>query len=341
MDQNDWYKRKIESLKADLGYDCRSAKIQFDESVYKAVEKVFGKKWYEVKGCPYEDERVKALVENDRKKYGEFVRLRDGYRLELTHRLDAMFMQVVSGEMERDKFDEIGLIDDEHLKETCKEFCERYNGNVGLVAHVLDKMTEMGYSVWCTCTDCGQQFKPYYDTFGCCIDRNAYTGDGGIGVIMKRILCEDCHCNAKCDVCDEFDKPNPNKADGGASDWANYDFFACVIHAWLNVCWGCASGFEMDHLYYWDNNVNQRFRSDLGTEYEKIEEDLKSEYGLDGHELYEHIVKTPAGRSKINMIRDLLHNAAKNQFLSSLDESWFDDRLDTDMQGQLKLPGIE
>jgi hypothetical protein len=97
----------------------------------------------------------------------------------------------------------------------------------------------------------------------------------------------------------------------------------------------------MDHLYYWDNNVNQRFRSDLGTEYEKIEEDLKSEYGLDGHELYEHIVKTPAGRSKINMIRDLLHNAAKNQFLSSLDESWFDDRLDTDMQGQLKLPGIE
>jgi hypothetical protein len=341
MDQDDWYKRKIKSLKADLGYDERSARMQFEEAVHNAVEKVFGKKWYDVGGFPSEDKRVRALVEEDEKRYSKFVEVRDVYRFGRTHRLDEMFMQVVNGEMQRDDFEEIGLIDDEHLKDTCKLFCERYKGNVGLIAHVLDKMTDIGYSAWCTCTDCGKQFRPYYDTFGCCIDGGAYTGDGGIGVIMKRILCEDCWCNAKCDVCDELDKPNPNKKDGGASDWANYDFLACIINAWLNVCWGCADGFEHEHLYFWDNTLNQRIRTNLGLEYEKIEEDLKEEYGLDGHELYEEIVKTPGGRKKINNIRDLLHEAIVEHFSFYMDDGWFDDRLDTDIPGQLKLPGIE
>ena len=31
IDQDEWYERKIAELKADLGYDVRPAKIQFDE----------------------------------------------------------------------------------------------------------------------------------------------------------------------------------------------------------------------------------------------------------------------------------------------------------------------
>lgn len=342
IDQDDWYDRKIQNLEADLGYDIRPAKMQFEEAVHNAVEKIFGKKWYEVEGDPMTDKRVKQLVRKDKRKYDYFVKQRDAYRLEREHRLDAMFMQVVSGEMSRDEFEEIGLIDKEHIKETCKAFCSRYEENVGLMVHVLDRMMNMGYEAWCTCSDCGKQFQPFnYETFGCSMDGNAYTGDGGIGVIMKRVLCDECHENAECQVCFELDRPNPNKPDDGASDWTNYDFFACVIHAWLDVCWGCANGFELDHLYFWDKQQNQRFRTALGKKYEEIEEGLKRGYGLDVHALYEQIVKTPAGRAKINKIRDLLRDAAEEHFSSSLDESWFDDRLDTDSPGQMKLPGVE
>lgn len=342
IDQDDWYRRKIENLKADFGYDVRSAKMQFEEVLYKAVEKVFGKKWYEVEGDPFADQRVKKLVEKDEKRYNEFVRLRDGYKLERTHRLDSMFMQVVGGGMSRDGFEEIGLLDESHIKETCKAFCERYSENVGLMTHALDRMASIGYEVWCTCSDCGEQFQPCdYETFSCSMDKDAYTGDGGIGVIMKRVLCDECHQNAECRNCFELDNPNCNKKDEGVSDWDNYDFLACVIHEWLDVCWGCASGFEYDHLYYWDEAANHRFRTKLGLEYEKMEEDLKRGYGLDGHELYDEIVKTAGGRKKINKIRNLLHEAIVEHFSSNMDECWFDDRLETDCPGQMKLPGIE
>lgn len=342
IDQDDWYRRKIENLKADFGYDVRSAKMQFEEVFHKAVEKVFGKKWYEVEGDPFADQRVKKLVEKDEKRYNEFVRLLYGYNLERKQRLDAMFMQVVGGGMSRDKFEEIGLIDESHIKETCKAFCERYSGNVGLMTHALDRMASIGYGVWCTCSDCGEQFQPCdYETFSCSMDKDAYTGDGGIGVIMKRVLCDECHQNAECRNCFELDKPNCNKKDEGASDWENYDFLACVIHEWLDVCWGCASGFECDHLYYWDEAANQRFRTKLGIEYDKMEENLKRGYGLDGHELYDEIVKTPGGRKKINKIRDLLHEAIVAHFSSNMDEYWFDDRLETYCPGQMTLPGVE
>ena len=342
IDQDEWYERKIAELKADLGYDVRPAKIQFDEVLHKAVEKVFGKKWYEIKGDPFTDQRVKKLVEKDEKRYNEFLKMRNGYRLERTHRLDAMFMQVVTGEMQRDKFEEIGRIDEENIKETCRVFCERYSGNVGMMTNCLDKMRSMGYRAWCTCSDCGEQFEPFdYEKFGYSMDGNSYTGDGGVGVIMKRVLCDECHRNAECRECCELDCPNPNNKDGGASDWSNYDFFACVIHAWFDVCYGCASRFELDHLYYWDDEKNRRFRTSIGEEYEKIEEGLKRGYGLDGHALYEPIVKTPEGREKINKIRDLLYDAAKAHFSSNFDDGWFDDRLDTDCTVQMKLAGID
>ena len=344
IDQDEWYDRKIKALKAELGYDCSDVETQHWNELHHAVEVVFGKPWYEVtvEGCD-SDPRVKKLMEDNDARYNEFVKQRDAYRLEQTHRLDSMFMEALKRSSEPERPNEIGMIDDEHVKDTCREFCERYSGNVGMMTNCLDKMANMGYDVWCTCSDCGEQFQcGDFEAFGCSIDNGAYTGDGGIGVIMKRVLCDECRQNAECRNCFELGNPNHNKKDGGASDWANYDFLACVLHEWIDVCWGCASGFECDHLYYWDKAANQRFRTKLGLEYENIEEDLKREYGLDGHELYEEIVKTPGGRKKINKIRDLLHDAVVEHFSPNMYECecWFDDRLDTDHPGQMKLPGI-
>ena len=89
-----------------------------------------------------------------------------------------------------------------------------------------------------------------------------------------------------------------------------------------------------------DTYLNKTFSFFVNQEYENIEEDLKREYGLDGHELYEEIVKTPGGRKKINKIRDLLHDAVVEHFSPNMYECecWFDDRLDTDHPGQMKLP---
>ena len=130
-----------------------------------------------------------------------------------------------------------------------------------------------------------------------------------------------------------------NKNRKQAKDYVLRGIF--VIHAWFDVCYGCASRFELDHLYYWDDEKNCMFRTSIGEEYEKIEEGLKRGYGLEGHELYEEIVKTPAGRKKINKIRDLLYEAAKAHFSSNFDDGWFDDRLDTDCTVQMKLAGID
>lgn len=342
IDQDGWYERKINALKGDLGYDVRPVEVQHNEILHNAVKEVFGRKWYEVNVAHESDPRVKKLMEKEDARYDEFLKKRDGYKVERMHRLDGMFMDALERERESERPAEIGLLDDEHIKETCRLFCESYSGNVGMMTNCLDKMSGMGYGVWCTCSDCGEQFQPYdYETFSSSIDKGAYTGDGGIGVIMKRVLCDECRQNAECRNCFESDNPNRNKKDGGASDWANYDFLACVIHGWLNVCWRCASAFEDAYLDYWDKSESKRLRTDLGLEYDEIEEDLKREHGLDGHELYEEIVKTPGGRKKINKIRDLLHEAIVEHFSHNMDEYLFDDRLDTDIPGQMKLPGLE
>lgn len=343
IDQDDWYERKIEGLKSDLGYDCRPAKTQYDEAMVKAVEKVFGKRWYMKDGIDmFDDPRVKELTNKDQKRYDEFVKRRDEYRLERTHRLDEMFMQVVSGADYKECFQEIGRIDKKHFKNTCKEFCERYKSNVGMMCNALDAMRKLGYEPWCTCSDCGEQFQlGCYEAFSCLIDNNAYTGDGGIGVIMKRVLCDDCYSATECRSCYEHDLPNEAKPDKGASDWEDYDFLACLLYDWLDVCWGCSDGLNRDYLEYYDKALGYWCKTELGKKFDEVEKALAKEYGGEKHELYENVKKHPKGRKAINGLRDMLYTAARAKFSSSLDESWFDDRLDTDSPGQMKFPGIE
>lgn len=347
IDQNDWYDRKIEALKSELGYDCTPAKTQSNTAKRNAAAKVFGENWWQKNIDVFSNPKVVAELAKDQARYDEFVKRRDEYRAELTHRLDLMFMQVVLGKDPRDGFREIGLVDEEHIKETCADFCREYSGNVGMMTNALDGMVELGLGPWCTCSDCGEQFQldGTYEKFGHMIDSDTYHGDGGIGVIYTRVLCEDCRGTCSCPVCGEMGRPNVNCKEKAEEDWKMYDFFACLMHDWFEACWGCADGFDRDMLSYYDNSLRRWERKELGKKFDELQDALVREYGKDpdteGHALYESAKATLSGRKAINEMRNLLDASARAQFGSYLSEEWFDDRLPTDLKGQQMLPGFE
>lgn len=339
IDQDEWYKEKIDALKAELGYDARKADVQHSEAQWKAIREVFGNKWYEQDVDHENDPRVKKAMKVEDARYKEFCRERHELDILRRARLDNLFMQALERETESERPTEVGLIDDEHIKETCRAFCERYKGNVGMMANCLDKMAGMGYHAWCTCSDCGEQFQSSdFEDFACAIDEGAYTGDGGIGVIMKRILCDDCREEVKCPNCGELDRPNPNRKDGRYG-YDGYDFLACVLLDWLNVCWGCSDGFRYDELKYWDDTLHMRCNTALGEDFEKIESELVEEYSLDGHALNEELKKSLSGKKKLNKVRDLLADAVVAHFGDEA-EDCVDCRFDVEDPRQMKLPGM-
>lgn len=183
------------------------------------------------------------------------------------------------------------------------------------MTNCLDKLAGMGYDAWCTCTDCGEQFQTLdFPNFSSLIDDNCYHGDGGIGVIMGRVLCEDCHGQVECPSCYEPDLPNPRDKDQDRQ-WRNYDFLACLIHDWIGVCWGCASGFEDDKIRDWSKECGMLVETELGERYVAEEEQLKKAYDLDGHKLYEVLKLTNKGKRKINELRDMLEDAMRSYFV--------------------------
>lgn len=336
IDQDEWFERKINALKDELGYACTSVDVQHQEAKHRAVEEVFHKKWFEVSSDPDDYPEVKKLLEKEEHRYAAWISGRDSYRLEKTHRLDAMFMQALERECERDRPSEIGMIDDKHIKETCRIFCESYKGNVGMMTHCLDKMEKMGYDVWCTCSDCGEQFqRGDYETFGCSVDNDAYTGDGGIGVIMKRVVCDECRAECQCPECWNLTRPNPRSK--RRDDWQDYNLLSCVMVEWLDVCNACTDGFENEHLLRWDQVLNERVRTPLGDEYYTLCEKLENQYGCKDHELYLRLNETRAGKEMVNKIRDLVCEAAREYFGNGIDEDWFGYRLDTEDPRQMKM----
>ena len=238
-------------------------------------------------------------------------------------------MCALERDCEEDRPNEVGLLDDEHIKETCALFCSNYKENVGFMAHVLDGMVKLKYNPWCTCSDCGDQFQlSDYESFSHMVDSNSYHGDGGIGVIMTRIQCSDCIGITQCPKCGDNDLPNTRRPDGGKSDFVNYDFLASVLYEWLEVCWGCASGFECDHLQEWREDIQLRVETPLGKKFYKIEEDMKERYGeTNGHKLYEKMLLDVEGRKTINKIRDLLVKDVREEFEYSIGDEWFSERI--------------
>lgn len=329
LDQDDWYKRKIADLKEDLGYDVRDADVQYHEKLIDAVRKVFGERWYMVEGHSFDDPRVLEIMKGEERRYREFRERRDAFREERTHRLDTMFMEVMNGELKRDRFEEVGSVDKEHAKETCRRFCNGYRSSVGMMARVLDWLASHGYEAWCTCSDCGEQFQlGDYESFSCSIDDNAYTGDGGIGVVMKRILCDECHEQAECHACGELNRPNSNAPDEGESEWGNYDFLSCLLLDWLDVCWSCSDHYEYTMLKKWDEEAGCRVNTETGEKYYELEEKFEEKYDETGRELYDKMKESGEGRLEINEIRELLEDSVKSHFKSYLSSDWFQDRLE-------------
>ena len=344
IDDHEWYDRKIFDLKNELGYDVTSADVQYRERVYEAIKEVFGKEWYMLSGIDHEkDPRVVEKTKHDKAIYDEYVFRRRQYKEELANRERMLFMQSFDRESEEDRPEEVGILDDEHVKETCRKFCEMYEGNVGFMAYVLDGIEKRGYEAWCTCSDCGEQFQPTLDSFSAYIDSDAYTGNGGIGVIMKRILCDDCVETTRCPCCTDYSLPNIHAKDGGGGDFKNYDLFASVILDWLGVCWGCADGFFMEYAEWWNEERRMWMNTDLGDRFEEIHEKAKNMFGAEGHELYKLMENTLEGRKMINKVRDLFEKPAAEYdvFKSSLDldDTWLKDRLDESVptQEELKL----
>ena len=342
LDQHEWYDRKISNLKNELGYDVTSVSVQHEEARHRAVEEVFGKKWYEVEGTPEDNPDVMAKLEKEDARYAEWCKRKAEYDAEKTHRLDMMFMQVVLGEDSRDRFEEVGRIDEENIKETCRKFCESYKGNVGMMANCLDKMSKLGYASWCTCSDCGEQFQPWdYEELSCSIDSQSYHGDGGIGVIMTRILCDECHSAVECPKCYDLNLPNPYVKEG-RDYWDMYDLLACILHDWLGVCWACANGFSFDEAFAGREDERTKKREGgVGETYRKVAERLEELHGLQGHALYERLLKTMSGRKIINWIRNLLRDAVREHFGQDMDDDRIDDVLSLGAPGQGVLPGFE
>lgn len=331
LDLGAWYKRRLGYLKSDLGYDATDVDIQHHQDLMRTVKRVFGEEWYMVEGHSFEDPRVVEFMKESDARYGEFKKRRDALIEERTRLLDTMFMEVVNGELKRERFEEIGSLDEEHVKETCRRFCDGYGGNVGMIATVLDWLAGNGYEAWCTCSDCGKQFRlGNYDSFAHSMDGNSYTGNGGVGVIMDRILCDECHEAAECRVCHELNKPNPGEPDKGAARLDEYGFLARLFLDWLDVCHACTDGYKYRKLIVWDEAKGARVRSEVGEKYMELEDGLEEKYGKDGRDLYETMKADPSGdgRREINEIRDLLEGSVKEHFANCLCGDEFSDRLE-------------
>lgn len=344
IDDNEWYDRKIETLKRELGYDCRDVATQYREKVNNAIECVFGKKWYMVNNGECAP-RVIEMTKKDKENFDEFKKRRSEYLLELMHRSDSMFMEAFKRDDEDERPIEVGLIDDDHIKETCKEFCDFFSGNVGFMTHILDRMARLGYDPWCTCTDCGAQFQNTdYESFSAMLDGNSYTGDGGIGVIMKRILCQDCIEVTRCPCCSEYDLPNSNDDEHYKKDLEMYDLFARVMLDWIGICWGCSNGFYSECAEIWSEKVHQWVPNKLGEEYEKIKEEAEKSFG-EGGGAYDIMVRATDGRAMVNRIRDLFESKARAyRFFDSsmcLDDEDYARRLIEEVPEQYTLKGLE
>lgn len=335
IDDNEWFSSKVIELKKSLGFDTRPVETQVHADEYDAIKKVFGDDWYKEED-PYEDPRVKELTEVIRAKYATFRRERNKLKEELQRRNDDLFMAALERDREAERPVEVGLLDREHIKETCEIFCHNYKGDVGMMTHCLDKLSEMGYEPWCTCSDCGEQFQPWnYECFSHMIDEDYYHGDGGIGVIYGRVLCDDCMHEVECPSCYDKDLPNHNKPDQGKSDWDNYDLLACILNDWIGVCWGCADGYKTKYMESWNEDKRIWEPTELGYKYKRMSERLQDSYGLEGHDLYLELGKTAYGRSRINVICDLLQDTVGEYFDTNLTDGRLEWRAEDRSQPEL------
>lgn len=325
LDVDTWYKGRRRDLAESLGYMANPDAEHFSIR-YRAMDKVFGRgdarqRDYQP-GWPDSDPGFAREVAEEEARYAEWRRKRAELDAGRQAMLDDLFMQVVSGELKRDAFREVGRIDKEHIRETCRIFCQDYASNAGMVANALDRMAEAGYDPWCTCTDCGEQFQTWNESYGACLDQDAYRGDGGVGIVLGRILCDECRDASTCPACQGASCPNPYAEDGGKGVWNGMSFLQAFLYKWLGVCGDCAECYGNRYLDRWDDDSRIWVRTDLGRRFDSV---VGEDPGTSG--AYDEMEGTPEGRSRIDAARDLLSESIRERFVDMMDEERLDSLL--------------
>lgn len=249
-----WNARMLAGIKARHGFgDVELPVAQVARARNLAIESVFGKPWFRADEAARDDERVKAAVADAERRLREYDAEVAEHLLARQNRLNALFLGAALDETPEDwKSWSLGADD---VKESCRRFCSGCGDDAGVMCAVLDGLLDLGYDAWCTCSDCGEQFRPTeYGSFGALLDPEAYHGNGGIGVVMTRVQCGRCHAETECPKCGRPDLPPHGE---GEHRYGHYTDAERFLGQWAGVCRTCIDRFFRERGYsHWRDEVD-------------------------------------------------------------------------------------
>lgn len=127
---------------------------------------------------------------------------------------------------------------------------------IDYVAVLADALVEAGYSVDMKCDGCGEWFSSddykFRDIVGIMADSGFYKGDGGIGVIVTDIWCDDCRHTSECPACCDMNNPTTKDLED-KNYWKEKDFSKKFAYDELGICEFCWERFQYDHDGCWDS----------------------------------------------------------------------------------------
>ena len=129
---------------------------------------------------------------------------------------------------------------------------------IDYVAVLADALVEAGYSVDMKCDCCGKWFSSddykFGDIVGIMSDSGFYKGDGGVGVIVTDVWCDECRQDTECPQCCQLTR-HPSSEGDAAYD--HMTFREAFIVQWLGVCEYCAdSFFREDEYRHWSDEMD-------------------------------------------------------------------------------------
>lgn len=308
-----WNERTRKAIQIRHGFiDVEPPRVQFDRARNAAIEKVFGRKWYEVEiAKAWNDERVKAAVEKEAKALKAYEADMAEHERNRQGRLNALFLGAALDEVP-DGWRSWPL-DKGHAKESCREFCSGCGDDAGVMCTVLDGLLDLGYGAWCVCSDCGELFQPHeYEKFSHLLDPDSYRGNGGVGIVQTRVQCESCRAETECPRCGRPDLPAPRD---GRHRYAHYTDVERFLGQWLGFCTTCLGDFVLDDRYsHWGDEIDE-----LTASFDRDERQLEKylaamkDGGAGGERLTELRVRNEKSmretwRKAVNALRDRMED---------------------------------
>ena len=365
LDLDEWHRERIRNLKQELGFSVGRYGAGADvEAWYAGVrynlaeearKKYYGEKYFDNPEYYDKDaEPGKLFVDRYRGEIEAYVSSRVAeqsaryttYRTkeaeidkEWHERLDEIFMDQIKLQNNRppdlrpqdyhggarDQWEEYPL-GEESVRKSCERFCREYSKTVGVMAGVLDALAERGYGVWCTCSDCGEQFQlSYYEKFSHLVDENDYHGDGGVGCIFTRIQCEECRQGTECPKCYEPNLPTRQARESGHA-YDHWTFHERFIGSWIGVCNCCAwNFFGQDAYKHWNEEIDELEetidggKAQLDKYVEAMKESGKSELELETLRNSNRGELAKQWAEMINDMRDKMENDVVDHFSDCAD----------------------